>query len=153
MIVSPSFSEVSIHTADPFFCSPFHSQQALCSQAFMQKKHLISIQASASVELASPCYKRVDQVRAPTVRSDGIVPFIVSVDNGGVFKHCVPPLIAAKLLCDETRSTVRHGWFLRSSLAYGLDCAVFDPCIQDRRKMTQTPQVSYTNAVKCARLL
>lgn len=111
---------------------------------------------------SSFCWHRASESLLQTRRSGacahGAVRWDCSIHCSRRQRRCFfltlcPPLIAAELLWDETRSTVQHGWFLRISLAYGLDCAVFDPCIQDRRKMTQTPQVSYTNAVKCARLL
>lgn len=81
MIVSPSFSEVAIHTAVPFI--PLYSLQALCSQAFMQK-HLISIQASGA---SSSRVLATNACAHSALRREA--PLIISVDIGGVFKCCV----------------------------------------------------------------
>lgn len=141
MIVNPSFSEVSFYTAVPsFFFYPLFDPG---SRIFRSLR---------STDCRNPCYKRVGRVRAPTVRSDGTLHQSFPLTSV-VFVSTMTlnwPLIA-ELLCGEAHSTVQLGWILRTLFAYSYSiCAVFTPCIQDRR---QIPQVRNTNAVKGTRLL
>lgn len=136
-----------------FLFFSLYSIQHLCSEAFM-RKHPISIR-SRSTESPLQVRGGSGACSHSVVRWDA--PSIVPVDIRGVFffffKRYAPYLAAYHRVIVWRDALNCAAWMDSEDLGdpYGINRAVFNPCIQDGRRVTRIPQVRYRNAVLSAR--